>query len=229
MIFKRLVHARAEFKQKLKQVRKEYQQEVQLKQQQQQQEQEKLLLEQEKEREERMKQIKEWKRENIAKMNYVDVYAVDPVKTPVDHVLSSGTQNNIKTQKTKKTEEKRIRYLEHAEQQSKLKLEAFLHLYHSSANFITYDNLDEKVEQCVRQSAVPVVDNMHALLTSATEQDKTQDGSARNAALKDILFGTHKGHPGVDMINDSAASQDLAQEELKKYEDLMFGKKPESD
>ncbi|RKO86605.1 hypothetical protein BDK51DRAFT_29713 [Blyttiomyces helicus] len=92
------------------------------------------------------------------------------------------------------------------------RLDSLLYLYHTAADFVTYRNLDEKIEQALKSNVLTrgqsvtqmLADQKAKLAGSATAVEvgkiRSSDLSPREQAIKDAVFGTLNDRHGVDGV-----------------------------
>lgn len=87
--------------------------------------------------------------------------------------------------------------------QSERRLESLLYLYHSAKDFVTYDNIDDKLRNLSVRSKSTM---------SSLESVKKDFATARSQALKDTISGElHGGHIGVEQVREWRRRQEAQQ------------------
>lgn len=76
-------------------------------------------------------------------------------ETRIDLILNNSNQEPVlkakeeKKARVKKAENGLNNYLATLQESNNLKMESLLHIYHQSANFVTYANMSSKIDVCL--------------------------------------------------------------------------------
>ncbi|KAJ3273518.1 hypothetical protein HK104_004266, partial [Borealophlyctis nickersoniae] len=104
-------------------------------------------------------------------------------------------------------ERKKARFANFAnneKQVSERRLEALLYLFHAATDFVTYRNLDEKLNYQMEPTHSGIYNNTSvAKLLEAHALGKNDTGVQREIALTDVMMGTlHDGQLGVEGVRE---------------------------
>ncbi|KAJ3189129.1 hypothetical protein HDU85_002754 [Gaertneriomyces sp. JEL0708] len=167
------------------------------------------------EEEERMREldvkIKEFKKERAASLGDGLTGSASESTHPASKALGAASQEqedpfitsrrNMWRQMTLERRQKRYNnHLQALSSQSEHRLTSLLHLYHSASSFVTYENLDAKLDQ--------VQDLLYSFDGSDLENAKKELITQRTAALQEAITGSilvqnplgYMAHPGLDDI-----------------------------
>lgn len=129
----------------------------------------------------------------------------------------SESQPPIAKEDDTKKIERRQRHTELLKSHSQFKMDSVLALFHSASQFVTYANVDEKIDVMLRNQ--PVVHMPLDMMTSQFHEEKKN-------VLKHVVLGEAGSGPNVRTIEDFAVKAGPMRlgldEDVQKYEAIMF-------
>ncbi|KAI9202927.1 uncharacterized protein BJ171DRAFT_583412 [Polychytrium aggregatum] len=204
----RIVHPRTQFKEQMKKLRLQYHQEY-------------LARKNKEEEQKKLKAAKELERqleiqEDIVKFKQersLEIEKYTNTRTAVDEVLSktpakaSTSTSDIDHDKldsqwaefiTKRRQKRFENHLALHNHNKERRLEELLYLYYASADFVSYSNLDAKIDACFDRGLS--IGKLEVLNPTRYEDFVSGLAKSRQTELLDILSGKINGKPGVDEI-----------------------------
>jgi hypothetical protein len=143
------------------------------------------------------KEAQENKEEKVNLLKIREKQEIKIVKKDLDPhkkiKLFQMTREELKNHYQDRSYERFNRILNWKKEENKRKLNAFLKLYHDSKGFVTYQNLEEKLEAVVctpSSQKFPSIQEMITLRVQKGDVHLEKNLEQRKEALKDVLSGS---------------------------------------
>ena len=218
-----LIHPQQEYELHMSSLRKKYFKEHQELLQQKAQVQADQKIKELKAREARLKDIQSYKAEQEAEFSSYEVSvtfkeekqkeepqatssAAEPQKEPY-HKVFQMTESQLAQFYKKRTSSRRNHYNNRLIRKQNKATESLLYLYNEASDFVTYRNMDDKIDQVVTgtpESLGPSIQDLVNKTLRDTSPQIEKKLSERQQAVKDAIFGTLYGKTALSTVNKLA-------------------------